>query len=308
MAFMIPDSSAMNVTAAGGGPITVLPTIITGSPEQIAAHVAQRVQQAEKFLQIIEQLNSATHQLSSAWSGGASEAAVQKIASTVSAFTGIVKVIQAGASLLSTSGIMVGSAQTAYTGVVSAVNPTVASLMSNPWTYSAAVALSTSASASLSSYIMAVQAALQALGAGQMMQQVTMLMRIAQEIEQLAASGGSISSLLSAGGLAGSLLSAAGAGGAASSVMSATSAASAANSLASASSVGGAAGAAGSLLSAGGVSGAASVASAAVAASSLASATNAASAAGAAGSLLSAGKAASAVLPAGGATGTTPAP
>lgn len=250
MAFMIPDSSAMNATSACGGPITVLPSIVTGSPEQIAAHVAQRVQQAEKFLQIIEQLNSATNQLSSAWSGGASEAAVQKISSTVSAFMSIVKVIQAGASLLSTSGILVGSAQTAYTSVVSAVNPTVASLMSNPWSYSAAVALSTSASSSLSGYIMGVQGVLQALGGGQMMQQVTMLMRIAQQIEQLATSGASVSSLLSAGGLAGSLLSAAGAGGAASSLTSVTSAAGAANSLASATNAASAAGAAGSLLSA----------------------------------------------------------
>jgi uncharacterized protein YukE len=194
--FMIPNSSAMDATAGSGGPITFLPTIVTGSPEQIAALVAQRMGQAGKFLQLIEQLKGATQQLEQAWSGSASEAAIQKINNTVAAFEKIVGVIQAGAGLLGTSGTLVGSAQTAYTSVVSAVNPTVASLMSNPWTYGAAVALSTSASASLRAFIMGIQGALQALGGGQLMQQVSTLMGLIQEIEQLSKSGGPAAGLL----------------------------------------------------------------------------------------------------------------
>lgn len=187
--FVIPNSSAMDATAGSGGPSTFLPMIVTGSPEQIAALVAQRMSQAGKFLQIIEQLNSATQQLEQAWSGSASEAAVAKISNTVAAFEKIVEVIQAGAGLLGTAGTLVGSAQTAYTSVVSAVNPAVAALMSNPWTHGAAVALSTAASASLRAFIMGIQGTLQALGGGQLMQQVGTLMQLIQEIEQLSKSG-----------------------------------------------------------------------------------------------------------------------
>jgi hypothetical protein len=187
--FMIPNSSAMDATASSGGPITFLPTIATGSPEQVAALVTQRLRQAEQFLQVIEQLKGATQQLSQAWAGSASEAAAQKITSTVAAFQEIVGVIQVGAGLIGTSGALIGSAQTAYTSVVSAVNPTVAALMSNPWSYSAAVALSTAASSSLRAFIMGIQGVLSGLGGGQLMQQVATLMQIIQEIQQLSRSG-----------------------------------------------------------------------------------------------------------------------
>jgi uncharacterized protein YukE len=201
--FLIPNSSAMDATASSGGPGTFVGTIATGSPEQIAVLAAQRLRQAEQFLQIIEQLNGATQQLSTAWSGSASQAAVQKITSTVAAFQKIVKVIQTGSALLGTSGTLVKSAQAGYTAVVSSVNPTVASLMSSPWTYGAATALSTAASSSLRAYITGVQAVLQGLGSGQLMQQVAMVMKVIQEIQQLSggasasSSAGSVASLAS---------------------------------------------------------------------------------------------------------------
>jgi uncharacterized protein YukE len=188
MTMPFPPSYAMDACAAGGGPCTMLPSIATGSPTQISAHVAQRLRQAEQFIQIIESLTSTTQQLSNAWSGSASEAAVQKITATVSAFMRIVKVIQSGSALLGVSGTTVQSAQTAYRGVVGSVNPTVASLMSNPWSYSAATALATATSGSLRSYIGLCQGLLTGLGSGNMMQQVSALMMIIQEIEQLSQS------------------------------------------------------------------------------------------------------------------------
>jgi uncharacterized protein YukE len=193
----------MDATSSVGGPGTIVPMIATGSPEQIASLVTQRLRQAAQFLQLIEQLNSATQQLQKAWTGGASQAAVKKLTDTVAAFQKIVKVIQAGAKLLSTSGTLVKSAQTAYTGVVSSVNPTVASLMSNPWTYSSAVALSTTASSSLRGYITGTQGALQGLGSGQLMQQVTALLQIVQEIEKLAGGSGTSTPAGSIGSLPG---------------------------------------------------------------------------------------------------------
>jgi hypothetical protein len=69
------------------------------------------------------------------------------------------------------------------------VNPTVASLMSNPWTYGAAVALSTATSASLRAFIMAIEGLLQALGVGQLGTEIATLVSIATQIQQLAGGG-----------------------------------------------------------------------------------------------------------------------
>jgi hypothetical protein len=80
------------------------------------------------------------------WSGAASETALKKITDSLQSFEKIIKVVQEGAQLLGVAGTLVKTAQTAYTSVVSAVNPTVAALMSNPWTHAAAVALSTATS------------------------------------------------------------------------------------------------------------------------------------------------------------------
>jgi hypothetical protein len=188
--FMIPNSSAMDATASCGGPGTFVWTISTGSPEQIATLVTQRLRQAEQFLEMVEQLTSASRQLQKVWSGGASESAVQKITSSVAAFEKIAKVIQTGATLLGTSGALVQTAQSGYTSVVSAVNPTVSGLMSNWWTYSAAVALSTATSAALRGFLTAIEGLLEALGGGQLLQQIMTLAQIIAEIEQLANGGG----------------------------------------------------------------------------------------------------------------------
>jgi uncharacterized protein YukE len=186
---MIPNSTAMDATAASGGPITMLPQIVTGDPEQILAHVTQLIRKAEQFAQLMQQFEQAQQQLERAWSGGASESALKKITDSLQAFEKIIKVVEEGASLLGISAGMVRTAQTAYQSVVGAVNPTVAGLMSNPWTYSAAVALSTSTSATLRGFIQAVQGLLQALGAGKLAMQITTLLSIISQIQQLMNTG-----------------------------------------------------------------------------------------------------------------------
>jgi hypothetical protein len=94
-------------------------------------------------------------------------------------------VVQKGAELLGVSGTLIKTAQEAYRAVVSAVNPTVASLMSNWWTYGAAVALSTATSASLRAFITSVGALLKALGAVDLANQITQVAQIIGEIEKL---------------------------------------------------------------------------------------------------------------------------
>ncbi|WP_328443020.1 WXG100 family type VII secretion target [Amycolatopsis sp. NBC_00438] len=180
-----PNSSAMDATAASGGPITVLPQIVTGQPEQIAQHVLDLVKKAEQFLSMYTELSKAADQLGKIWSGAASESALKKITDSLDQLTKIIGVVQKGAELLGISGTLIKTAQEAYRAVVAAVNPTVASLMSNPWTYGAAVALSTGTSASLRAFITSIGALLKALGATDLAQQITQLATVIGEIEKL---------------------------------------------------------------------------------------------------------------------------
>lgn len=183
--FTFPNSSAMDATASSGGPITFLPRIVTGQPEQVAAHVAQVLDKAKQFVTLMDDFAKAEKQLAQVWSGAASETALKKITDSLQSFEKIIKVVQEGAQLLGVAGTLVKTAQAAYTSVVSAVNPTVAALMSNPWTHAAAVALSTATSASLRSFIEAIGGLLKTLGFTKIATEVTTLVSIIQELEKL---------------------------------------------------------------------------------------------------------------------------
>jgi len=195
---VVPDPAPAVNACTGGGAAALAAQTFPASPSLISATAAQRLHQAEQYLRIIEQLNSASQSLEKAWSGAASESAVQKITSSIGSFIRIVEAIQAGAALLHISSGLISSAQHGYNAVMHSVNPTVASLMSNPWTYGAAEALATGSVASLSTWITAIQAALHITGAGKMMQQVTILMAIISDIERLSQSGGNAASDASA--------------------------------------------------------------------------------------------------------------
>jgi uncharacterized protein YukE len=175
----------MDATASSGGPITFLPRIVTGQPEQIAAHVAQVLAKAKQFVTLMDDFAKAEKQLSQVWSGAASETALKKISDSLQSFEKIVKVVQEGAQLLGVASTLVKTAQTAYTSVVSAVNPTVAALMSNPWTHAAAIALSTATSASLRGFIEAIGGLLKTLGLTNLGAELTTLASIIQELEKL---------------------------------------------------------------------------------------------------------------------------
>ncbi|HEY0803469.1 MAG TPA: hypothetical protein VGD84_00320 [Pseudonocardiaceae bacterium] len=185
--FDFPNSSAMDATASSGGPGTFLFQIVTGQPEQIAAHSAGLLQKATQFISLMDEFTRAGEQLGKVWSGQASDSAVHKITSSLQSFQKIIQVVQNGSRLLGISGTLVQSAQTAYKTVVASVNPTVASLMSNPWTYGAAVALSTATSASLRAFITAIEGLLQTLGAARLGQEIAALVSIITEIEKLVA-------------------------------------------------------------------------------------------------------------------------
>lgn len=180
-----PNSSAMDVTASSGGPITVLPQIVTGQPEQIAKHVLEVLKKANEFLTMYNEVTKAAEQLGKVWSGAASDSALKKITDSLNSLTKIIQVVQRGAELLGVAGTLIKTAQQAYRAVVAAVNPTVAGLMSNPWTYGAAVALSTATSASLRAFITAIGALLKALGVVDLANQITQLAAIIGEVQKL---------------------------------------------------------------------------------------------------------------------------
>jgi uncharacterized protein YukE len=189
----------MDATASSGGPITFLPRIVTGQPEQVAAHVAQVLDKAKQFVTLMDDFTKAEKQLSQVWSGAASETALKKITDSLQSFEKIIKVVQEGAQLLGVAGTLVKTAQTTYTSVVSAVNPTVAALMSNPWTHAAAVALSTATSASLRGFIEAIGGLLKTLGLAKLGAELTTLASIIQELEKLFGGSNSGSSSTPAG-------------------------------------------------------------------------------------------------------------
>ncbi|MFF0148134.1 hypothetical protein ATK36_1497 [Amycolatopsis sulphurea] len=180
-----PNSSAMDATASSGGPITVLPQILTGQPDQIAQHVLDLLHKATELVSLHHELTKAADQLGKVWSGAASASALKKISDSLDQLAKIISVLEKGAELLGVSGTLVKTAQEAYRAVVSAVNPTVASLMSNWWTYGAAVALSSSTSASLRAFITAIGGLLKALGAGDLANQITQVGQIIGDIEKL---------------------------------------------------------------------------------------------------------------------------
>lgn len=184
--FDFPNSSAMDATASSGGPGTFLFQIVTGQPAQIAQQSTSLLTKATQFTSMLDEFAKAADQLGKVWSGQASQSAVHKITGSLQSFEKIIQVVQNAAKLLGVSGTLVQSAQTAYKAVVSSVNPTVASLMSNPWTYGAAVALSTATSASLRAFITAIEGLLQALGVAKLGAELAALAGIVTEIEQLA--------------------------------------------------------------------------------------------------------------------------
>ena len=97
--FAIPDSSAMDATAYGGGPGTFVSQIATGQPEQIASLVTKRLHEAEQFLKLIQQARAATQQLEKAWSGTASQTAVKKMTDTLDSFEKMVQVVETTAQM-----------------------------------------------------------------------------------------------------------------------------------------------------------------------------------------------------------------
>ncbi|MGW0520930.1 WXG100 family type VII secretion target [Crossiella sp. NPDC003009] len=183
MAF--PVSAAMDVTAKGGGPGTFLNWIINGNPGQILKHVTDLLAKANEFAQLYQQLRQAGEQLRKVWHGPASGAAGKKITTLLDSFTKIISVVKEVAQKLGLAASIIQKAQLAFKTIVAAINPTVAGLMSNPWTYAAAVALSTATSGALKGFLAALGALLKSLGAVELAVKLTTMAEVLGQLEKL---------------------------------------------------------------------------------------------------------------------------
>ncbi|WP_374213054.1 hypothetical protein [Crossiella sp. SN42] len=183
MAF--PVSAAMDVTAKGGGPGTFLNWIINGNPGQILKHVTDLLAKANEFAQLYQQLRQAGEQLRKVWRGPASGAAGKKITNLLESFTKIISVVKEVAQKLGLAASIIQKAQLAFKTIVAAINPTVAGLMSNPWTYAAAVALSTATSGALKGFLAALGALLKSLGAVELAAKLTTMAEVLGQLEKL---------------------------------------------------------------------------------------------------------------------------
>lgn len=184
-AMAFPVSAAMDVTAKGGGPGTFLHWIINGNPGQILKQVTELLQKASEFAQLYEQLKQAGEQLRKVWRGPASGAASKKITTLLESFTKIISVVREVARKLGLAASIIQKAQVAFKTIVAAINPTVAGLMSNPWTYAAAVALSTATSGALKGFLAALGALLKSLGAVELAAKLTTMAEVIGHLEKL---------------------------------------------------------------------------------------------------------------------------
>ncbi|GAB2952900.1 hypothetical protein GCM10027280_46600 [Micromonospora polyrhachis] len=185
--FNIPNSGAMDAAASGRGPSTVaLPSIVGGDPAAILAHAAALTARAARLVSLLADLERAREQLREVWSAGAaSDSVVQKLTKSFASFQKIIETVYAGIRELEGSAAQITTAQAAYRAVVSAINPTVAALMSNPYTRAAGRALAVSTTGILKAFLTGIGGILTAIGATNIGQILTGLATIVTQVEQL---------------------------------------------------------------------------------------------------------------------------
>jgi hypothetical protein len=185
--YAIPNSSALDMAAAGGGPgFRVLPWIAGAEPGTVLGYAAELTQRVARLTAIVSGIEESCRALRQAWSSGsASDGAIQKVTATVQAFQRITTAVQALDGELQAVSATLTLVQQGYRAVVGATNPTVAALLSSPHTHAAARSLATSITTGLSSFVQTVRTALDQVGLVRMIAIVSTLVTIAGELEKL---------------------------------------------------------------------------------------------------------------------------
>ena len=183
----IPNSSALDRAAAGGGPSArVLPWIAGAEPQRVLGYAAELTQQIARLTTIVAGVEDSGRALRQAWSAGsAADGAIDKLTVTLQAFQKITAAVRALNGEIQAASTALTLVQQGYRAVVGATNPMVAALLSNPHTHAAARALATSTTTGLSTYVQTTRTALDQIGLVRMIAIAGTLASIAGELGRL---------------------------------------------------------------------------------------------------------------------------
>jgi hypothetical protein len=183
----IPNSSAMDMAAHGGGPTSrVLPWIVGGEPQQILTFITELSSAITKLAGIMNGVENAGGALRQAWpTGTAADGAATKLNNSIALFTRITTAVEAMETEIRAAATALQLVQNAYTAVVGSTNPTVAVLLSNIHTRPAATSLSVQATTQLGAFVSSTKATLDAIGQARLAAIATSLATIASELESL---------------------------------------------------------------------------------------------------------------------------
>jgi hypothetical protein len=151
--------------ASGGASLAPLASLIGGDPAAILRHVGQLVQHAQKLVQLVGELDKKKQELRDAWpKGSASDQAGESTASALDTFIQAIKPMTAGAQALTGVATSLQGAQSGYTSAMTATEPVVQSLMSNPFTQSAGIATAMGVTGQVKTFLTAIGSLLTSLG------------------------------------------------------------------------------------------------------------------------------------------------
>jgi hypothetical protein len=166
MTFTGASTRVLDRAAMGRGPGTAVLPLLTGSDAgHVGDYAAQLRSRAHRLDVLAGELQDHRRRLRTVWpSGSASEAAGVRLDRTITQLADTTKLIADTAGQLQQAATVLRAAQTGFNQVVSATTPTVAALMSNPWTRGAATAMAVSTTGSLQTYFAALTKIMNAVG------------------------------------------------------------------------------------------------------------------------------------------------
>jgi hypothetical protein len=159
---------------------------VPASSTELLTYAARLVELAGTLTQLVTQLEDRRAQLREIWpEGTASDRSSETTATALSTFLQSIQPIVGAAQTITTSAQAIQSAQGGLTGVLSAVNPVVQSLLSSPWGHGAGRALAYSTVGSLSGFLSGVGSLLGVLGDKDLGTLLTGLGTLASGVDQM---------------------------------------------------------------------------------------------------------------------------
>jgi hypothetical protein len=164
MTWPYPQTPAIHA-ASGGASLPSLASLMGGDPTAIMQYVGQLVQHSQRLVQLIGELDKKKQELRDVWpQGTASDQAGESTASTLDTFIQAIAPMTAGAQALTGVATSLRGAQAGYSGAMTATEPVVQSLMSNPFTQGAGVATAMGVAGQVKTFLTGIGTLLTSLG------------------------------------------------------------------------------------------------------------------------------------------------